>query len=141
MPFLVLLRGAPGSGKSTIARALSGSGSGFVHYETDQYFMRDGLYAFDHTKLREAHRWCQNVVWQEMCKGDRNVVVSNTFTRLWEIDPYLGDAKANGYDALIYRCVGERASVHDVPADKVQRMRDGYEPHPEEMRLVHPAAL
>lgn len=50
----------------------------------------------------------------------------------------LADAKANGYGVHIYRCVGEWASVHDVPADKVQRMRDGYEPHPEEIELAHP---
>lgn len=134
MPVLILLRGAPGSGKSTAASKLWG----FAHYETDQYFMHDGYYDFDYTKLKEAHRWCQNVVWREMRKGRRNVVVSNTFTKLWELDAYLADAKANGYDVHIYRCVDEWASVHDVPADKVQRMRDGYEPHPEEIELARP---
>lgn len=38
MPVLILLRGAPGSGKSTAASKLWG----FAHYETDQYFMHDG---------------------------------------------------------------------------------------------------
>jgi len=41
MPVLILLRGAPGSGKSTAASKLWG----FAHYETDQYFMHDGYYS------------------------------------------------------------------------------------------------
>ena len=54
---LYLLRGIPGAGKSTLAKQLGDS-----HFETDGFFMVDGEYKFDPTKLREAHQWCQSQV-------------------------------------------------------------------------------
>ena len=39
---LYLVRGVPGSGKSTFAKQLGGT-----HFETDTYFMVDGEYKFD----------------------------------------------------------------------------------------------
>ena len=44
---LYLLRGVPGSGKSTVAQNIGGT-----HFETDKYFMVDGEYKFDPTKLK-----------------------------------------------------------------------------------------
>ena len=57
MKKLFLVRGISGSGKTTFAKELGG-----VHFETDNYFMVDGEYKFDGTKLKEAHQWCQNEV-------------------------------------------------------------------------------
>ena len=37
MKKLILLRGIPGCGKSTLAKSLGG-----IHIEADQYFMEDG---------------------------------------------------------------------------------------------------
>ena len=54
---LYLLRGIPGAGKSTLAKQLGDS-----HFETDGFFMVDGEYKFDPTKLRKAHEWCQSQV-------------------------------------------------------------------------------
>jgi adenylate kinase family enzyme len=47
---IYLVRGIPGSGKSTFAKSLGGT-----HFETDQFFMVDGKYNFDGSKLKEAH--------------------------------------------------------------------------------------
>ncbi len=57
MKNLYLLRGIPGAGKSTLAKQL-----GDAHFEADSYFMIDGEYQFDPTKLRKAHEWCQGQV-------------------------------------------------------------------------------
>jgi len=51
---LILLRGLPGSGKSTFANLLGG-----IHVEADQYFIQDGEYKFDASKLKQAHNWCK----------------------------------------------------------------------------------
>jgi adenylate kinase family enzyme len=52
---LIIVRGIPGSGKSTFASSL-----GIPHYEADQYFIgADGVYRFDFSKLGEAHRQCR----------------------------------------------------------------------------------
>ena len=53
---LILVRGIPGSGKSTFAKSLGGT-----HFETDKFFMVDGEYKFDGTKIKEAHKWCKIV--------------------------------------------------------------------------------
>jgi len=49
---LVIIRGCSGSGKSTLAKLL---GSNFKHFEADMYFMKNGVYQFDGTKLGAAH--------------------------------------------------------------------------------------
>lgn len=52
---LVLIRGLPGSGKSTIARAMAA----YEHYEADMYFEKGGEYCYDASKIKDAHEWCQ----------------------------------------------------------------------------------
>jgi adenylate kinase family enzyme len=47
------MRGIPGSGKSTTAKKLAGE-TGKIH-STDNYFMVDGEYKFDPSKIREYH--------------------------------------------------------------------------------------
>ncbi len=54
---LVLIRGLPGSGKSTMAKDLATQG--YLHFEADMYFELDGHYRYDASCIREAHSWCQ----------------------------------------------------------------------------------
>lgn len=107
---ITLIRGAPGSGKSTAARTMKG----VMHFETDTYFMREGLYDFDPAKLTEAHAWCLKAAKYAVAYG-RSVVVSNTFTRRWELQPYIDLATATGVELVVYRCTGDYGSVHSVP--------------------------
>jgi len=52
---LYIVRGIPGSGKSTIAKTLGG-----IQIESDQYFIdSNGEYKFDASKLHNAHNYCQ----------------------------------------------------------------------------------
>ena len=44
---LFILRGLPGSGKTTLAKSI-----GAVHFEADMYFMEGNEYKFDVTKLK-----------------------------------------------------------------------------------------
>ena len=59
---LYIVRGIPGSGKSTFAKTLGGQ-----HYEADMYFIdEEGNYKFDGTKIKDAHKWCQSFVETDM---------------------------------------------------------------------------
>jgi ABC-type molybdenum transport system ATPase subunit/photorepair protein PhrA len=128
MKELFLLRGLPGSGKSTVAKIISG-GSGPTHYEADMYFMRNGKYEFDGSKLKHAHEWCKDMVYIDMLKGVPTIVVSNTFTQEWEMEPYFKLAEQYGY--RVYSLIVENRhggiNEHEVPEDKITLMRDRFE--------------
>ena len=126
---LVLLRGIPGSGKSTAAKTFEG----FKHFEADMYFVESGIYEFDASKIKYAHAWCQDQARKALRCGE-NVVVSNTLTKMWEIQPYLDMAEDYSHELQVYRCLGDHGSVHNVPDAVIQRMLSTYEPHPEEER-------
>jgi len=129
MKKLFLVRGIPGSGKSTFAKELGG-----IHFETDNYFMVDGEYNFDSSKLKEAHQWCQNEVNNAMilnhtAKINDRIVVSNTFTQEWEMKPYFEMAKEWGYTVFSIIVENRHGGVneHGVPEDKLEIMKNRFE--------------
>ena len=122
---LVVLRGIPGSGKSTFAKTLGGS-----HFEADMYFIdSNGNYNFDSSKIKDAHEWCKNSVMSEMESGNPKIVVSNTFTRMWEMDQYFKLAEEFGYSvfSLIVENRHGNKNVHGAPDVTVEAMRDRFE--------------
>ena len=127
---LYLLRGLPGSGKSTLAKQLGGS-----HFETDKYFVdENGEYKFDGSKLKEAHQWCQDSVANAMVLNhttgeNETIVISNTFTQEWEMEPYMNMAKEWGYKIFTIIVENRHGGVnqHGVPYEKLQQMNDRFE--------------
>lgn len=124
MKNLIIVRGLPGSGKSTQSRELADIG--YKHLEADMYFVRSGIYNFDASKLFAAHNWCQSEVQKAMYNNER-IVVSNTFTTKKEIQPYLDLAKEYEYSVSIMECTGEFGSVHGVPEETIEKMRKRWE--------------
>ena len=130
---LYIVRGLPGSGKSTFAEALVGSD--FLVCEADKYFMQDGEYKFDGSKLKEAHESCRNLVetyMKDSLVNDqfyREIAVSNTFTQEWEMQPYFDLAKQ--YDYMVFTIIVENrhsgVNQHGVPDEALTRMKDRFE--------------
>lgn len=120
---LFLLRGLPGSGKSTLAKMICNQ-----HVEADMFFMQDGEYKFDATKLKQAHKWCQDKTESWMQKR-YNVVVSNTFTQEWEMDAYYELAKKYGYQvhSLIVENRHGGINQHGVPEETLEKMKKRFE--------------
>jgi predicted kinase len=128
MKKIILLRGLPGSGKSSLAKLMSNALTGFV--ESDMYFIQNGEYKFDASKLRQAHAWCQNQVEKWMGPhGLDDIIISNTFTQEWEMQPYFELAEKYGY--VIFSLVVENRhggkNVHNVPEDKLEQMKNRFE--------------
>ena len=125
MKKLFLLRGLPGSGKTTLSEQLGGS-----HFETDKYFIDEhGNYNFDGSKLKMAHKWCQLRVEHSMEDNIDKIVVSNTFTQEWEMDTYYELAKQYGYTVFSIIIENRHGGInqHGVPEDKLQQMEDRFE--------------
>lgn len=91
---VILVRGGSGSGKTTWTRRHFPEG---MVVSADRFFDRDGVYAFDRTKLGEAQAWClQQFI--EYCQkpplGLKHLIVNNTNTRVVEVAPYAAVAAA-----------------------------------------------
>jgi predicted kinase len=126
---LYIVRGIPGSGKSTFAKKLVGE-KDYCHKEADMYFVdADGNYKFKPSQIKDAHAWCQEEVDNLMRLEHSPVVVSNTFTQEWEMDPYFELAKTYGYKtfSIVVENRHEGTNEHGVPEDKVQIMKERFE--------------
>jgi predicted kinase len=131
---LYIVRGLPGSGKSTFAKKLVGDD--FLVCEADKYFTdADGNYNFDVTKIKDAHKWCQDRVetyMKDSMVNDqfyREFAVSNTFTQEWEMKPYYVLAEKYGYKVFCVVVENRHGgmNVHDVPEDKLEIMKNRFE--------------
>lgn len=136
---LILLRGIPGSGKSTVAELLADMGVSPI-YESregykfrgrpvsictaDDYFMVDGKYKFDGDKLGIAHKVCKNKCESAMKANDERVIVANTLTTEKEIKPYFELAEKYGYMviSLIVENYHGGKNVHNVPEKAIKKM-------------------
>jgi predicted kinase len=94
---LIIMRGLPGSGKSTRARELQGEG---VIHATDSYLTdpNTGEYKFDPEKIKDYHRQNLEDAIKSMEAGISPVIIDNTNVQKWEFEKYLDAAEVNGYD-------------------------------------------
>ena len=124
MRVLYIVRGLPGSGKSTLAKKLVDKDR---HVEADTYHMKNGLYCYDSSKASEAHSWCQNRVDQLTGSSREDCAVSNTFTTISEMIPYMITAEENLFSCQIIECHGPWKSIHGVPEEVIQKMKNRWE--------------
>ncbi len=128
-----VMQGVPGSGKSTrakkIADAVEACDKTVVIVSADDFFVRlgGGTYAFDPSKISEAHKHCFRVFLRALAEDKDLVIVDNTNTSAIEIAPYMLAASSLGYDASIVRmrCAPDDAharNTHGVPEAKVWDM-------------------
>jgi len=129
---LILLRGLPGSGKSTLGNVilqLPNNNPQEVLSADDFFVNNEGEYIFDGTKLKEAHNYCQFRCSERMRQQIVRIVVANTFTEDWEMKPYFDMAERYNYrvHTLIVENRHESENVHGVPDDKLQKMKNRFE--------------
>ncbi|KAK1929266.1 NEDD4-binding protein 2-like 2 [Phytophthora citrophthora] len=152
-PVVVILRGIPGSGKSTLGREIEvicrQRGVAFTACSADFFFETPKGYVFDVSKLGSAHSECK-AGFTKAIHGDiprvgggratqHVVLVDNTNTQRWEYETYENIAMSRGShvhivemrseDALMAYRMGQRNS-HGVPPDKVVSMFMRWEEDP-----------
>ena len=138
---LILIRGLPGSGKSTMAKKLLNDGVVDRHYEADMWLClhsfydgnefigfeaRNCDYHWTPERSKAAHKRCIETTARSLRHG-LSVAVSNTFTQQWEMQPYLDAAKEFGATVEIITATGNFGSVHGVPDAAIEAMRNRWE--------------
>ena len=125
---LIILRGLPGSGKTTFAGHLSQSMNCPMYAADDHMVDDDGNYSFDPKRLHWCHKKCQSDVERAMKFGAHNIIVHNTNTTEKELKPYLDLASMYGYNvvSLIVENRHGNSSVHGVPEHSMERMRNRF---------------
>ena len=127
------MRGVPGSGKSTW---LTNNAPNAVVCSADKFHINTaGMYAFDATKVREAHDWCLRLAVYHLRNKYTEVAVDNTNLKVFEVAPYYRLGEAFGYeveviDLIVPLALCETRNIHGVPPEKVRQMWAGREPLP-----------
>lgn len=129
---LILLRGVPGSGKTTLGNIILFNTQSNIQdvLSADNFFVNEkGEYIFDATKLKEAHNDCQVKCAERMRNQFSKIVVANTFTQEWEMEPYF--TMAERYNYRIHSVIVENRhgnkNVHNVPDEKISAMTNRFE--------------
>lgn len=125
-----IIRGLPGTGKSTLAQSFR-----CFHIEADMFHVRNGDYQFDPSKATDAHGFCFKMFSNAIDAGI-DVVVSNTFTRKSEFQPYIEYAKVSGYtiDVIVLKDIF--GSIHHVPESVMEAMYLRWEDYDDERHVV-----
>ena len=134
---LIILRGLPGCGKSTVAEVIARTHasdpdecvSWWPIFTADAYFERSGKYEFDRTQLGVAHGYCQAKVENAMVSKEPRIIVANTNTTEKELLPYLKLAERYNYNviSLIVENRHGGKNVHDVPEETIEKMKERFE--------------
>lgn len=128
---LILLRGIPGSGKTTlgevILRCVRGDNPDVI--SADNFFVNEkGTYNFDATKLKEAHNDSLLKCAERMKNEFTRIVVANTFTEEWEMEKYFEIAER--YKYRVHTMIVENRhgglNIHGVPDEKLEQMRNRF---------------
>lgn len=117
---LIIVRGVPGSGKSSFAELLGTK----AICTADDYHVRDGEYNWTPERIGAAHDWCQRKCRRFMKKRISPVVVANTSTTERELKPYYDLARQFGYK--VYSVIVENRhdgqNIHGVPEKTLEKM-------------------
>lgn len=128
MKTLYLIRGIPGSGKTTFAKQLAKSHPHSLHFEADDWFTNeDGTYEYRPDEIKDAHNCCKHNCERGMVNANEVIIISNTFTRYWEMDEYFRMANKHGYQVICVIMNNCFENIHNVPAGIVGQMKERFE--------------
>ena len=128
-PILRLVRGKPGSGKSTFA---SRHFPGVFHVENDMFLMQGNEYLWSPQRVKSAINWCSSTVKNALENG-LDVIVCNTFTKRRFIQHYKDIAEECGARFVVYRCTGSFKNVHGLDDNMVENFNKSMEDWPGEI--------
>lgn len=127
---LYIVRGPAGSGKSTycqkvlLPKIFEETGAKIENRENDAFFTDAcGNYNWDPKKMWLAIKICRGQVQRDLEKYGV-AVVSNTFIDMSSMKDYFKLAEDMGAEVKVIRMGNWYGSIHGVPEDKIQQMKD-----------------
>ena len=125
---LILLRGLPGAGKSTLAKTLSENK--WPVFSVDDYFTHPetGDYNFEFDKNHLAYKECAIKTQVAMQNRIEKIFVANTFTIEWELEPYFQLASEYRYQLFVVTVEKRHngTNIHNVSEEQLKKMADKY---------------
>ena len=128
MNSLILLRGLPGSGKTSLAKDLSEDGK-YPVFSVDDYFTDEkGQYKFEFEKNHLAYKQCEERTRSAMQNKVQKIFLDNTFTLEWEMEPYFKLAAEYNYKVYVVTVENRHKgnNIHDIPEEHIRKMAEKY---------------
>ncbi len=134
-----ILRGFPGSGKSTRVKELLKQMPNAYVASADNYFMRpDGTYAWYPQELGKAHAWCHQQAAYHAANGGF-VIVDNCNVLASQVQLYVDIGKANNLLVVVETIKTNLTAaqlaarnVHKCPESSILKGMKNWEPYPGE---------